>query len=217
MGRGYRIILADDHVMFRHGAKRILEDIKGLSVVGEAGDGIELLKLLNRVAADMVILDISMPGMRGIETTREIKSIHPEVRVLILTMHKDTLYFQHAIAAGASGYLLKEDADEALVSAVKTLQQGRVYVSPLLVEELKDNLFQLPRDHSDQDDPRLTVREKEVLKLISEGKTSREVADLFSISVRTVQHHRANLMRKIGMKKTADLVKYAIRKGYTDT
>lgn len=215
-GEGYRIILADDHVMFRHGVKRILEDIDGLSVVGEAGNGIELLKLLNRITADMVILDISMPGMRGIETIREIKSIHPEIRVLILTMHKDTQYFQHAIAAGAFGYLLKEDADEALVSAVKTLQQGKAYVSPLLAEELADNLFQLPGGHGSRTDNRLTVREKEVLKLIAEGKTSREVAELFSISVRTVQHHRANLMRKLGMKKTADLVKYAIRKGYTD-
>ena len=214
---GYRIILADDHVMFRHGAKRILEDNEGLCVVGEAGNGIELLKLLNRITADMVILDISMPGMRGIEAAREIKSIHPEIRILILTMHKDVEYFQHAIAAGASGYVLKEDADEALVSAVKAIQQGRVYVSPLLAEELTDSLFQLPTASKERDNARLTVREKEVLKLIAEGKTSREVADLFSISVRTVQHHRANLMRKLGMNKTADLVKYAIRKGYTDT
>ena len=213
----YRIILADDHVMFRHGVRRILEDITGLSVVGEAGNGLELLKLLNRQEADMVILDISMPGMRGIEAAREIKSTHSALRILILTMHRDIEYFKHAIAAGASGYVLKEDADEALVSAVKMIQQGRVYVSPLLAEELTDNLFQLPRNAAKQDYDRLTVREKEVLKLIAEGKTSREAADLFSISVRTVQHHRANLMRKLGMNKTADLVKYAIRKGYTDT
>jgi DNA-binding NarL/FixJ family response regulator len=131
----YRIVLADDHVMFRHGIRRILEDIEGLSVVGEAGNGLELLKLLNSVTADMVILDISMPGMRGIEATGEVKSAHPETRVLILTMHKEIEYFKHAIASGASGYVLKEDADEALVSAVKMIQQGKVYVSPLLAEE----------------------------------------------------------------------------------
>lgn len=203
--------------MFRHGVRRILEDITGLRIVGEVGNGLELLKLLNRKQADLVILDISMPGMRGIEAAREIKSLHPALRILILTMHKDIEYFRHAIAAGASGYVLKEDADEALVSAVKMIQQGRVYVSPLLAEELTDNLFQLPGHAKKRDYDRLTVREKEVLKLIAEGKTSREIAHLFSISVRTVQHHRANLMRKLGMNKTADLVKYAIRKGYTDT
>jgi len=213
----YRIILADDHVMFRHGVRRILEDITGLSIVGEVGNGLELIKLLNHEDADLVILDISMPGMRGIEAAREIKSIHPTLRILILTMHKDIEYFRHAIAAGASGYVLKEDADEALVSAVQMIQQGRVYVSPLLAEELTDNLFQLPQNATKHDYDRLTVREKEVLKLIAEGKTSRETADLFSISVRTVQHHRANLMRKLGLNKTADLVKYAIRKGYTET
>jgi DNA-binding NarL/FixJ family response regulator len=213
----YRIILADDHVMFRHGVRRILEDIEGLSVVAEAGDGLELLKLLNSIEADMVILDISMPGIRGIEAAREIKSIDSAIRILILTMHRDTEYFKHAVAAGASGYVLKEDADEALVAAVKMIQKGRSYVSPLLAEDLTDNLFQLPRNMTNRGYGRLTVREKEVLKLIAEGKTSREVAELFSISVRTVQHHRANLMRKLNMNTTADLVKYAIRMGYTIT
>ena len=113
--------------------------------------------------------------------------------------------------------MLKEDADEALVSAVKQIRQGKVYVSPLLAEELTDNLFQLPRDAETKAYDRLTTREKEVLKLIAEGNSSREAADLLSISVRTVQHHRANLMRKLGLNKTAYLVKYAIRKGYTDT
>jgi DNA-binding NarL/FixJ family response regulator len=211
----FRIILADDHRLFREGIRRILEDVEGLQVVGEAKDGISLLKRLRTVEADLVILDISMPGMRGIEVTKEIRSQYPFVQVLILTMHRDLEYFQHSTAAGASGFLLKEDADEALVSAVKTIQEGKVYVSPLLREELAESFFRQTGSDEDKADPGLTTREREVLKLIAEGKTNQEVADLFSISVRTVQHHRANLMRKLRIHKTADLIRYAIRKGYT--
>lgn len=212
----YHLILADDHILFRQGVKRILEEHRGLKVVGEAGDCIELLKLLNRQSTHMVILDISMPGMRGIEATREIKALHPQIKVLILTMHRDMEYLEHAVAAGASGFLLKEDADVSLVSAIKTIRQGKVYVSPLMKEEMTAYMFRphLGREKIDRAE-RLTTREKEVLKLIAEGNTSREVADLFSISIRTVQHHRANLMRKLRMNNTAELIKYAIRKGYT--
>ncbi len=140
----YRIILADDHILFRQGVKRILEEQDGIKVVGEAGDGIDLLKLLGRKTADMVIMDISMPGIRGIEATREIKSVHPQVRVLVLTMHRDMEYLQHAISAGASGFLLKEDADEALLSAIQTIQQGKVYISPLLRDEMTEYMFRGP-------------------------------------------------------------------------
>ncbi len=213
----YRIILADDHRMFRHGVRRILEDVNGISIVGEASDGLTLLKLLRHTVADLVVLDISMPGMRGIEATKEVKSLYPHIKILILTMHKDLEYFQHATAAGAVGFVLKEDADEALVTAIKEIQQGKVYVSPLLREDLTDHLFRLQGKEKKGRLNSLTTREKEVLKLIAEGKTSREIAHLFSISIRTVQHHRANLMKKLNLRKTADLVKFAIRRGYTET
>lgn len=213
----YRVILADDHRMFRHGVRRIIEDVSGITVVGEASDGLTLLKLLHRTTADLVILDISMPGMRGLEASKEIKTLYPNIKILILTMHRDMEYFRHAIAAGAVGFLLKEDADEALVTAIKTIEMGEVFISPLLKEDLTDHLFQQPGKQEEGQINRLTTREKEVLKLIAEGKTSREIAHLFSISIRTVQHHRANMMKKLNIHKTADLVKFAIRRGYTET
>jgi DNA-binding NarL/FixJ family response regulator len=214
----YRIVLADDHVMFRQGIKNILEKDKGLEVVGEAGDGLKLLELLKKVTPDMVILDISMPNLRGLEATRELKIILPNVKVLILSMHRDTEYVYSAISAGAEGYLLKEDADTELFAAIGKIRQGSRYISPLLTEELTDELFQ--KHHkgqlASQYEP-LTTREREVLKLIAEGTSNKEIADLLFISIRTVEHHRANIIRKLSIKNTADLVKYAIRKGYTSS
>ena len=215
MQTAYRIILADDHAMFRQGIKRIVEEIAGWQVVAETGDGVALLKLLNKTAADMVILDISMPGMRGIEATKEIMAIHSHMKVLILTMHRDLEYFYHAVSAGAAGFLLKEDADEELVNAIKTIQNDKVYLSPLITQELTGHMFQAGSAGEEGFVEVLTTREKEVLKLIAEAKTSKEIADLFHISIRTVQHHRANMMRKLNIKKSAELIKYAIRKGYT--
>ncbi len=211
----YRIILADDHVMFRKGIKNILEKADTLEVIGEADDGLKLLELLKNVTPDMVIMDISMPNLRGLEATREIKVILPEVKVLILTMHKDKEYVYSAIAAGAEGYLLKEDADTELFAAIEKIRHKEPYVSSLLSGEMTHKLI-----HDRQKgkltslaDP-LTIREREVLKLISEGQSNKDIADLLFISIRTVEHHRANIMKKLKIKQTASLVRYAIRKGY---
>lgn len=214
----YRIVLADDHVMFRQGIKKILEGAEGLEVVGEAGDGLKLLERLKKDVPDMIILDISMPNLRGLEATREIKMISREVKVLILTMHRDKEYVHYAISAGAEGYLLKEDADTELFVAVEKIRQGDYYISPLLSGELTHELIQA--SHKVQltppSDP-LTIREREVLKLIAEGISNREIADLLYISIRTVEHHRANIMEKLNIRQTANLIKYAIRKGYTSS
>jgi len=212
----YRIILADDHAMFRQGIKNILEGAEEMEVVGEADDGLKLLELLQKVTPDMVILDISMPNLRGLEATREIKIISPDVKVLILTMHKDKEYIYYAIAAGAEGYLLKEDADTELFAAIEKIRQGGHYISPLLSGELTHELIQASQKGqlTPPSDP-LTLREREVLKLIAEGISNKEIADLLYISIRTVEHHRANIMEKLNIKQTANLIKYAIRKGYT--
>jgi len=211
----YHIVLADDHVILRQGLKRILGEATDLEVVGEAGDGLELLTLVNRLIPHMVILDISMPKLRGIEAIREIKMVHPDMKVLILTMHKDKEYLYQAISAGADGYLLKENTDTELFSAIETIRQGRVYVSPFLSEESKEDWLQIVRGKQNLPFAEsLTTREKEVLKLIAEGKSSKEIGDLLFISARTVERHRANIMDKLNLKKTADLVKYAIQKGY---
>lgn len=214
----YRIVLADDHVMFRQGIKNILEGAEDMEVVGEVGDGLKLLQFFKKVVPDMVILDISMPNLRGLEATREIKMISPDTKVLILTMHKDKEYVYHAISAGAEGYLVKEDADTELFAAVEKIRQGGYYISPLLSGELTHELIHARRNgQATPPSESLTIREREVLKLIAEGISNKEIADLLCISTRTVEHHRANIMTKLNIRKTVNLVKYAIRKGYTST
>jgi len=209
----YRIVLADDHALFRQGLKGILEGAADLEVVGEAGDGLELLKLLNANQLDphLVILDISMPNVRGIEAIREIKTIHPNVKILIVTMHKDKEYLLQSLAAGADGYFLKKDADTELFAAIEKIRNGKNYLSPQLSEELADDWEQIRVGFNK---PLLTKREREVLKLIAEGKSNKEIADLLFVSIHTVERHRANIMEKLNLKRTADLVKYAIQKGY---
>ncbi len=209
----YRIVLADDHVLVRQGLKMVLEGAEGLEVVGEADDGLKLLNLLRQVNPDMVILDISMPGMRGIEAIREIRAVRPNAAILMLTMHRDIEYVHLALSTGAKGYLLKEDADKDLFSAIEKVRRGRTFVSPTISEEYLDDLVQVRQGRPVESDP-LTVRERQVVKLIAEGKTSREIADLLHISARTVENHRANIMEKLSLRKAADIVKYAIQKGY---
>ena len=136
----YRLVLADDHRMFRQGLKKIIEESKDLTVIGEAADGLELLDLLKKKTPDMVILDLSMPKLRGIEATHEIKSLYPDVKILILTMHKNKEYLMQALSARADGYLLKEDADTQLMAAIESIQQGKIFLSPLLSEDLTHNL-----------------------------------------------------------------------------
>ena len=210
----YRIVLADDHTIVRHGVKKMIEEMADLTVIGEASDGLELLSLLKALDTDLVILDISMPNLRGIEATRELKKISPDVKVLILTMYKDTELLHHAISSGADGYVLKEDSDKELYSAIEKVRQGGVYISPRIAERLTEDrvetrrgIFKPPLEH-------LTKREMEVLRLIAEGKSNKEIADLLFISIRTAQNHRANIMSKLDIKNTADLVKYAIHQGY---
>ena len=212
----YRVVLADDHAMFRQGVKRILKDAENLEVVGEASDGLELLDVSKETTPDMVILDISMPNLRGLEATREIKRLFPNVKVLILTMHRDKEYVYGAISAGAEGYLLKEDADTELFIAVEKIRQGGRYISPILSGELTHELINIRHERlTTSSYESLTLREKEVLKLIAEGKSHKDISDLLFISIRTVDHHRANIMRKLNIKDTANLTKYAIREGYT--
>ena len=212
----YRIVLVDDHVMFRQGLRRILEERSGFEVVGEVDCGLELLKFLQKLVPDLIILDISMPNLRGLEAIREIKMNHPDVKILVLTMHKDKEYLHQAVSAGARGYLLKEDADSELFSAIDRVREGKIYVSPKLSEELTADWVKFSRgdDKPSFEPAKLTTREREVLKLIAEGKSSKEIGELLFISVRTVERHRANIMEKLNLKKTADLVKYAVQKGY---
>jgi two-component system, NarL family, response regulator NreC len=212
----YTIILADDHALMREGIRNIIEAVAGLRVIGEAGDGYQLLKMLKSSVPDMVILDISMPGMRGVEAAREIKGHYPDVCILMLSMHKSQEFLAMALDAGASGYLLKEDTGDELLHAIARLRAGRTFLSTSLANILSTDIIAICRgNHTRNADP-LTTRERQVLKLIAEGHTDRRIGELLFISQRTVQRHRYNIRSKLNLKHTAELVKYAITKGYTD-
>lgn len=209
-----KIVLADDHVLIRQGLKKLIEENRALEVVGEAGDGLELLDVLETVVPDLIILDISMPQLRGIEVINEAKTICPKTKILMITMHKSEQYFLCAMSAGADGYLLKEDSDSELLTAIERVMHEDLYISPHLMEEFSDDLIRSYREKGIFPCEKLTNREIEVLKLVAEGLTSKEIAELLSISIRTVEHHRANLLKKLNLKNTADLIKHAVQNGF---
>lgn len=211
----YAIVLADDHTIFRTGVKKILEETKDLKVVGEAEDGLALLDFLKNHEADMVLLDISMPNLRGIEAAREAKSIRPDIKILILTMHKNVQYLANSVDAGADGYLLKEDTAEELLEAIARLRKGGRYISRSLSMDMTEDFFKKRGQGPGSGPADLSIREREVLKFVAEGKSSKTIAKLLFISPRTAEHHRANLKKKLGLNSTAELVKYAIKEGYT--
>lgn len=209
----YRIIVTDDHVLFRQGLIRLLSSFTGLEIVGEAGDGIELLTLLQQgnLNPQLVILDISMPNLGGIDAIRRIKPLYPGLKILILTMHRDKEYLYEVLAAGADGYFLKEDAIEELFAAVERIRKGKMYISPKLSNILDDDWNRIRRGFGKQ---LLTNRQRDILRMIAGGKSNKEIADILSISVHTVERHRANIMIRLHLKNSAELVRYAIQKGY---
>jgi len=212
--RPFQIILAEDHILFRHLLKKSIEVIPDLKIVGEVSDGIELLELLKTIKADLIILDITMPNLQGIEAAKEIKKTYPGIKILILTMHKSKDYLSSAFATGVDGYLVKENAYEDLITAVQDIQKGKTYLSPLVSTQLKEMIVG-PESGDDHSKQSLTTREIVILKLLAEGKSSKEIANLLFICVPTVNRHRFNIKYKLNIKNNADLIKYAIEKGYT--
>lgn len=207
----YRIMLGDDHPMFREGVKRIIDDVPYLQVVGEVGDGAELLQILPGALPDMVILDLTMPGLHGTEVTKEIKKRYPQIKVLILTMHKSKEHLSRVIMAGADGYLLKENAFGDLISAIDTIRQGGSYISSLLSTQMID--FFRQKSRSEPEDV-LSSREKEVLALLAGGKSSKEIAQHLSLSAATVHAHLGKIKKKLDIKNSAELIRYGLQKGY---
>jgi len=208
-----RIVLADDHTLVRRGVRLILEQEPGLTVVGEASDGAEAVDLVRRLEVDLVVLDVAMPRMTGLQAAREIAR-HPEhPRLLMLSMHDNEQYFFESLKVGASGYVLKSVADEELVVACRTAMRDQAFVYPGAMSALvRDYLGRLDRG---EDLPRtvLTQREDEVLKLIAEGWSTREIARELVISTKTVERHRANILAKLGMRDRTQVTRYAIRAG----
>lgn len=208
-----RIVLADDHALVRTGLRLILDAEPDLEVVAEAADGYEALEVLARTPVDLAVLDIAMPRMTGLQAAREIKRLHPHVRIMILSMHDNEQYFFEAIKAGASGYVLKSVADRDLLEACRAAMRGEPFIYPGAVTALIREHLNRTRDGGDFTGSVLTAREEEVVKLVAEGYSAREIASTLGISVKTVDRHRSNVLQKLGMRDRIDLTRYAIRSG----
>lgn len=205
----YRIVLVEDHVLIREVIKKCIEEVPGLQVVGELSDGSDVVDFLKATTPDMIILDISMPQLQGIEATKKIKSLYPEVKILILTMHKSKHHISRAFDAGADGYILKENALADLIFAIKSIRAGNNYITSLVLDQLMNFVLS-----TKQDDDLLTRREREILILLAEGKSSKQIAQILAISATTVNNYRMKIKKKLGTSKTSDLTRYAMKKGY---
>jgi DNA-binding NarL/FixJ family response regulator len=213
MPRAYRILLAEDHTMFREMIVKCLEDFPGLEIVGEVGDGEELLKSVSALRPNLIVLDIEMPRLSGLEAARKIKQAHPEIKILLLTMHKSTDHLTHALDTGIDGYLLKENVFQDLVIAIDTIRQGRTYLSSLVTQQVLDAFSKKSWTRRGDSEP-LSRREIEVLKYLAEGKSNKEIAGLLLISDSTVRIHLGHIKKKLFLKTNAELTRYAIKNGY---
>lgn len=207
----YRIIIADDHSLIRQGVKSILFKSPSLQIMAESSNGLELLELLRDDTPDMVILDITMPQLNGIEAITEIRKLYPGIAILILTMHSNSQYFYQAIAAGAHGYLMKEDSENELLIAIETIRAGKSYISPKLSSEVTDEVMAAFREQGKVPLVTLSDREKQVLKMVVQGCSSKIIGKALDLSPRTIDHHRASLLKKFKMKNTVDLVNHVAR------
>jgi len=207
-----RVLLADDHTLMREGIRAIIEDEPDIVVVGEAEDGRATLKQTEELRPDVVLMDIAMPLLNGLDATHQIKRDFPEVRVLVLTMYDHDEYVRQVLAAGASGYVLKRAAASELVAAIRAVHRGEAVLSPAITRMVLDDYLHGETSPSESDLDQLTAREREVLQLIAEGYTNREIAEILTLSIKTVKSHRNNLMQKLDLHDRGDLIKYAIQK-----
>jgi DNA-binding NarL/FixJ family response regulator len=211
-----RLLLADDHVMVRRGLRLVLDAEPDLKVVAEASDGLEAVELARRLEIDLAVLDVSMPRSTGLQATRELLQLRPDLRVLMLSMHDNEQYLFEALKAGASGYVLKTAADRDLVEACRAALRGEPFLYPSAIAALvRDFLSRAREGDASLADP-LTPRELQVLKLVAEAHTSEQIATALSISRKTVERHRENLMGKLGMRDRVEVTRYAIRRGLVE-
>jgi DNA-binding NarL/FixJ family response regulator len=209
-----RIILADDHAILRQGLSRAFEQEKDIDIVGQANDGHSTVELVKELSPDIVIMDIAMPDLNGIEATRIITKNHPKVKVIGLSMHSSDKYIREMFKAGASGYLLKNSPFEMLLEAVKTVASGKTYISPSVGDMILKDYIGKPGEEESAFSV-LSQREREVLQLLAEGKTTKQVGRRLHISPKTVEAHRLKIMEKLGIDNIAQLTKYAIQEGLT--
>ena len=209
-----RLLLVDDHQVVRAGLRMLFQAEKDMEIVGEVDSGEEALKAVRDLQPDVVLMDVVMSGMSGIEATRRIKEASSETAVLALTMHEDEQYFFEMLQAGAAGYVPKRAAPDDLVSAIRVVSRGNIFLYPTLAELLVKDYLQRVEANPASASKELTPREREVLSYIAEGHTNREIAESLVISVKTVDRHRENIMRKLNLHNRVELVKYAIEKGF---
>jgi DNA-binding NarL/FixJ family response regulator len=208
-----RVLLADDHGVVRKGLRFLLGDESSIEVVGEAADGHQAVRLADELSPNVVVMDIAMPNLNGIQATAEMTKRNPRIGVVILSMHSDEAYLVRALSAGAKGYLLKDSAEPDLIRAVQAVAQGRPFFSPLISQTLlEDYVRRLQQEGIEDSYDLLTAREKEVLQLLAEGKSNKEAASVLGVSASTVETHRTNLMQKVDLHNTAEIVLYAVRK-----
>ncbi|HEX7361713.1 MAG TPA: response regulator transcription factor [Bryobacteraceae bacterium] len=210
--RAIKILLADDHTIVRQGLKLILAAHSDMEIAGEAANGREAVDLAQKVKPDVVLMDVAMPELGGIEATRRMVEANPRVRVLVLSMHKEAVYVREILKAGARGYILKDAIDTELLQAVRSVARGDGYISPAVSGALLSDYRQNVTDPADL----LSNREREVLRLIAEGKTNKEIASQLNLSVYTVDSHRAKIMEKLNLHSTGELVRFAIKHGLAD-
>ncbi|MBE9547617.1 MAG: response regulator transcription factor, partial [Proteobacteria bacterium] len=210
-----RVLLAEDHTIVRKGLRSLLDKETGIKVVGEAEDGRKAIVKAEELHPDVVVMDIAMPGLNGLEATRQIKKRFPDMKIIILTMHANEEYILQSLKAGASGYLVKKAAPAELISAINAVHKGDSFLSPSISRTVIDEYIRRSKEISEGKEgfEQLTVREREVLQLIAEGRKTREIAELLYISIKTVETHRSHIMNKLDIHSTAELTRYAIRKG----
>lgn len=207
-----RILLADDHTILREGICSLLEDEPDMQVVGEAEDGITAVKMACQLEPDLVLMDIAMPRLNGLEATRQIKREKPAVNVLILSMHENEEYIRQVLASGAMGYILKDAAARDLLGAIRAVYRGEAVLSPAITRLVIEDYLRWGDTQPETNQDSLSAREREVLQLIAEGYTNKQIAEILCLSIKTVQAHRANLMQKLDLHDRGDLIKYAIQK-----
>lgn len=206
------IILADDHRIFRDGIKSLLSDNNSIQIIGEASSGIELLEMLNMLKPDIIIMDISMPGLSGIEASKKITASYPDIKIIILSMHNNEEFVINSIKAGAKGYLPKDTSKEELLEAIETIYNGGEYYSKMVSDNfLKNYIKKFKVDQNLFDNEDLTQREIEILKLAASGISNKDIADKLFISIKTVDAHKNHIMQKLKLKNTAEMVLYAVK------
>ena len=209
-----RILLADDHTVMRAGLRLLLERQPDMEVVAEAEDGRQTVELADSLTPDVVILDITMPNLNGIEAARQIASRHPKTSVVILSMHADESYVIRALRAGARGYLIKDSAEADLIRAIRAVRDGKSFFSPSVSKLLLEDYIRQLQERGEEDSYELlTTRERELLQLLAEGKSNKDVANLLNLSLYTVETHRSHILQKLGLHTVPDLILYAVRKG----